>query len=136
MHTSNYLTPRWLREQHAVAASINLLFSESLESRLKMYVSNPLHVPSVVAPDNRKDGDKNRGTIDTPNVTVFANKVWPISSSTPLQPSLEDSTLYETTAFSMAKMNDTIVTLDQAPADMVVKNPLFTSGLQLRQVRN
>ena len=56
-------------------------------------------------------------------------------SSTPFQRPSEDSTLHETTAFSMAKLNDTIAGLERQPADMVVKNPLFGSGLKFSQVR-
>lgn len=71
----------------------------------------------------------------TPNVTGIAKREWPILSSTPFQRPSKDSTLHETTAFSMAKLNDTIAGLDREPADMVVKNPLFGSGLKFSQVR-
>ena len=97
-----------------------------------MYVSNPLYDPPVSL-DN--EGYENNGTV-TPNVTVIANKAWPISCSTPFQRPSEDSTLYETTAFSMAKLSDTIVGLDRKPADVdvVVRNPLFGSGLKFSKV--
>ena len=118
-----------------MSGAINLLFSQSLESRLKMYVSNPLHAPPVPLDIGEEEGNRNGGIVDTPNITVLANKAWPISSSTPFQHPSEDSTLYETTAFSMERPSVTITGLDQSPADMVVKNPLFSSGLKLSKVR-
>ena len=119
-----------------MSGAINLLFSQSLESRLKMYVSNPLHAAPVALDNDEEIGDKNEGVVDTSNVTVAANKVWPISSSTPFQHPSEDSTLYETTAFSMARLrNDTTSEVDQKSADLVVKNPLFSSGLKMSKVR-
>ena len=68
-------------------------------------------------------------------MTGVAKGEWPIISFTPFQRPSEDSTLHETTAFSMAKLNDTMSGLDRQPADMVVKNPLFGSGLKFSQVR-
>lgn len=94
-----------------------------------MYVTNPLHTPPL------SDSVGREKIVGTPNVTSIAKGEWPIMSSTPFQHPSEDSTLHETTGFSMAKLNDTIAGLDRQPADMVVKNPLFGSGLKFSQVR-
>eukprot|EP00731_Ephydatia_muelleri_P031926 Em0023g433a len=37
---------RWLREQHAISSAINLLFSPSPKTRLKMFVVNPVYQQS------------------------------------------------------------------------------------------
>ena len=126
---------RWLRERHSLPGSINSLFSPSLESRLKMYITNPLHdLPTVANSNHNEDEEEENKTIGAADVFVAGKGVWPISSSTPFQPSADDSTLHETTAFSIAKLRDTFVDLDHKPADAIIKNPLFGSGLEYNQV--
>ncbi len=46
----------------------------------------------------------------------------------------EDSALQETTAVTLAKLNETSTSLRVYPVDMVVKNPLFGSGLTFAKV--
>ena len=97
-----------------------------------MFVSNPLHSPTPIAISNREEvGEAGDETTD---VIVTGKGVWPISSSTPFQGPSDDSTLHETTAFSVAKLRDSLVKLDKEPADMVVVNPLFGSGVDYNQV--
>ena len=97
-----------------------------------MYVSNPLHCPPSVSTSNH---DKGEGEIGTTNVTVTGHPPWPLSSSTPFQRPSDDSTRHETTAFSVAKLSDSLLRLDHEPADVVVKNPLFGSGLEFKKVK-
>ena len=135
-HFSSSVICRWLRERHALAGSINYLFSPSLESRLKICVSNPLHNPPPVATSNHEETrEEGNETIGTADIIVTGKGVWPILSSTPFQRPSDDSTLHETTAFSVAKLRDSLVRLDQEPADIVIQNPLFGSGVDYNQVR-
>ena len=112
----------WLREQHNLPGAINNLFSASLQSRLKMYVANPLF------PQTGQHSMQ-----DTPNQS-FLSKPHPMLSSTPFHGVREDSTLHETTAFTIAKLNETSTSLQDYPVDMIVKNSLFGSGLALNKV--
>lgn len=55
-------------------------------------------------------------------------------SSTPFHGLGEDSTLHETTAFTIAKLNETSTSLQDYPVDIIIKNPLFGIGLALEKV--
>lgn len=105
----------WLREQHAVAGSINSLFARSLESRMKMFVINPLFIggPKAHVPT----------PLETPNQS-FTEGVPPLTSSTPFSGPGENST---TTA-------DAARAQQHQPVDMMVENPIFGSGLRLKKV--
>lgn len=58
----------------------------------------------------------------------------PLLSSTPFRGPGEDSTLQEATAITLAKLNEASTSLQRFPVDMIVKNPLFGSGLTLEKV--
>ena len=93
-----------------------------------MYVTNPLHEAPPVDTPAHENG------VSTPDTTVVAKKAWSFLSSTPFQCPSEDSTLHETTMFSMAKLSDTLASMDRRPADVIVKNPIFGSGLKFSKV--
>lgn len=116
-----------MREQHAVPGGINSLFALSLQSRLKMFMVNPLFADSllVAAPS----------VSDTPNQS-FAT---PISASTPFNGLKEESTLFEDTmASTVPRAEETVDASVRAgehqSVDMIVENPLFGSGLRLKKV--
>ncbi|CAI8012074.1 Krev interaction trapped protein 1 [Geodia barretti] len=117
---------KWLRERHALPGCINYLFSPSLESRLKMHILNPLHAPPAVATSNQEETREDRNK--TADVIEVGKRMWPASSSTPSQRPLD------TSAFSVASLKDSLVRLDHEPADMIVNNPLFASGVDFNQV--
>ena len=95
-----------------------------------MSVTNPLHAPPPVAASNREEvGEDGSKTAD---VIVTGKGVWPISSSTPFQRPLGDS-LHRTT---VAEMSEPLMKLDQQPVDVIIKNPLFGSGVDYNQVRH
>ena len=70
---------------------------------------------------------------ETPNQS-FAGRPNPLLSSTPFHGFGEESTLHETTAFTFTRLNETMSTFQEQPVDLIVKNPLFGSGLKLRKV--
>lgn len=118
----------WLREQHAVSGGINSLFAPSLQSRMKMFVLNPLF-SSGPAPPPMSDTSNQSFTI---NVT-------PLTSSTPFHgPGARgESTLHETTGFSVSRVKESDLTVtEHQPVDIIVENPIFGSGLRLRKVTN
>lgn len=94
-----------------------------------MYVPNPLFdrgdLPSVSG-------------LTTPSKPPLNNQM-PLLSSTPFShgdlEEEEDSTLRETTAFTMAQMNETYSTFEHNTVDVFVKNPLYGSELTLNKVR-
>lgn len=58
-----------------------------------------------------------------------------VSPASPFHGRWEDSALQETAAVTLAKLNETSTSLQVYPVDMVVKNPLFGSGLTFAKVR-
>lgn len=116
----------WLREQHAVAGSINSLFARSLESRMKMFVVNP-----TFAMGSQADAPVPLGT---PNQSL-THQLTPLISSTPFIGVGENSTRHETTGFTVSKIKEKDITVrEHQPVDMIVENPIFGSGLRLKKV--
>ena len=95
-----------------------MLFAPSLEKRVKMHMPNPLFGPPT---DNTPPHSPPKGT-------------HPFLSSTPFHSAREESTLHETTASTIAKLNETYSSLEDYRVDVIVKNPLFGSGLQFGKV--
>lgn len=115
----------WLREQHAVSGGINSLFTPSLQSRMKMFVVNPLFVSTRTSAP---------AALETPNQS-FVDRTSPLISSTPFNDFGEESTLRETTAFTVSKINESDLTVrEHQSVDMIVMNPIFGSGLRLKKV--
>ena len=92
-----------------------------------MHILNPLHAPPAVATSNQEETREDRNK--TADVIEVGKRMWPASSSTPSQRPLD------TSAFSVASLKDSLVRLDHEPADMIVNNPLFASGVDFNQVR-
>ena len=92
-----------------------------------MHILNPLHAPPAVATSNQEETREDRNK--TADVIEVGKRMWPASSSTPSQRPLD------TSAFSVASLKDSLVRLDHEPADMIVNNPLFGSGVDFNQVR-
>jgi len=101
-----------------VPGAINSLFAPSLERRVKMHIPNPLF---------------NHPVGDTPPQSP-PKKTHPLLSSTPFHGAGEDGGLHETTTSTIAKLNETYSLLEDYPVDVIVKNPLFGSGLQFGRV--
>lgn len=100
--------------------AINSLYAPSLQDRMKMCVVNPLFGQLPVG--------------ETPNQT-FVGRPNPVLSSTPFNGlEEEESTLHETTAFTFTRLNDMSSMFQEQPVDLIVKNPLFGSGLKLKKV--
>lgn len=116
----------WLREQHAIAGSINSLYAPSLESRMKLFVINPLFT-----------GTQQTDTVplETPDQS-FSSKAPPLISSTPFGDPGEDSTRHEKTGFTVSRIKELDATAieEHQPVDMIVENPIFGSGLSLKKV--
>ena len=108
----------WLREQHSLPGAINNIFAPSLQSRVKAFVENPLF-------------NAQQKSEDVPNQS-FAQSQVPLLSSTPFHSPKHK--LQETTASTLAKLNETSTLLREYPVDMAVKNPLFGSGLKFDKV--
>lgn len=118
----HYVVYSWLREQHAVAGGINSLFARSLESRMKMFIVNPLFVGGSKA-------DSAPTPLDTPNQS-FTDGVTPLTSSTPFTDTGENSTCHETAVEDVAAGR----AREHQAVDMIVENPIFGSGLRLKKV--
>ena len=97
----------WLREQHAIPGAVNALFAPRLGNRIKLSVGNPLFAIS--------------GEISTPNQSFRQNNVNPLLTSTP-----------HSNAHGQHGTEEE--TIEYEPADFVIKNPLFGSGLHLQKV--
>jgi hypothetical protein len=108
----------WLREQHTVAGGINSLFARSLESRLKMFIANPI----LAAGESETDVPVPQ---ETPNQS-FAEGISTQDTSTPSAAHLE-------TPASRVQSADISVG-EYQPVDMIVENPVFGSGLRLKRV--
>ena len=67
----------------------------------------------------------------TPNQSFHSH---PLLSSTPFHGRGAENTLQETTAFTLAKLSETSTSLRVYPVDMIIKNPLFGSGLTFEKV--
>ena len=74
-------------------------------------------------------------TLETPNQS-FIKGATPLISSTPFNGIKEENTSGETTVYaaSRSEERDTSTVHKYEPVDMIVKNPLFGSGLSLKKV--
>lgn len=71
---------------------------------------------------------------ETPNHS-FVGGMTPLISSTPFTVPGENSTLHETTGFTVSKVKELDSTVKEyQPVDMIVENPIFGSGLRLKNV--
>lgn len=114
----------WMREQHVLPGAVNSLFAPPIESRMKMFVPNPLF--STQTED-----------FLTPNQSMIEDGP-PLLSSTPFN-AAEDTTLTLSPApveTSVRAARHSVATSFQQhhPVDMIVKNPLFGSGLCFKKV--
>ena len=130
----SYHNYSWMREQHVLPGAVNSLFAPTIESRLKVFVTNPLFLPH----DNEDGLDA-----DTPNQSTVGEGL-PLMSSTPLNEAPESSTALgggrappSTREVPAARHSVVSMSFDEHhPVDMIVKNPLFGSGLSFKKVKN
>lgn len=122
----DHLCCSWLREQHAVAGGINSLFAPSLQSRMKLFVMNPMftapQAPTASPPQ------------ETPDQS-FSEEITPLISSTPVGLGV-NNTRHETTGFTLSTVKESDITAARKhqQVDMIVENPVFGSGLRLKKV--
>jgi len=125
----NYLNS-WMREQHVLPGAVNSLFAPTIESRLKVFVYNPLFLPN---------DEDNRPNTDSPNKSTVGDGM-PLMSSTPLSGAPETSTAVSSrkpSALAVPTAHASVVSApfrEHHPVDMIVKNPLFGSGLSFKKV--
>ena len=90
-----------------------------------MHVLNPLYAPPAVATSNQKETREDRNK--TADAIEVGKRMWPVSTPSQRQ--------QDTSAFSVAGLKNSLVRLDHEPADMIVNNPLFASGVDFNHVR-
>ena len=105
-----------------MAGGINSLFAPSLQSRMKLFVMNPMFV-ATQAPTSAPQ--------ETPEQS-FSEEITPLTSSTPFAGLGVSNTRHETT-LSTVKESD-ITNKKHERVDMIVENPVFGSGLRLKKV--
>ena len=113
-----------MREQHALPGAVNSLFAPTLESRMKLFVTNPLFMAQ-------------NEELQTPNHTMVENSP-PLLSSTPFNGLADDITILSTPAAGVPipQTRQSITSFNKHhPVDMIVKNPLFGSGLCFKKVK-
>lgn len=110
-----------------MAGGINSLFAPSLQSRMKLFVMNPMFAATVQGPTAAPPQE-------TPNQS-FSEEITPLISSTPFAGLGVSNTRHETTGFSLSTVKESDITSRKhQQVDMIVENPVFGSGLRLKKV--